>query len=222
VIWIRGPLSDGRHEKFAELLSEAATRPTSGLGCETAAESLHSHLEPASHLPRAQETMSLAGRDHSLPRRTPARTNSRTFSGNLRRRLCWRGVIVDVSLLAMLVFLIFVTVVVAVSERVVVMLMGVPKATVLKVAGYSPDAATVMMRDMVMVVAMYHGGVSVLWLLAFALGTLSCHLWASSMLVRSASSVESCARNSIAFLKYPSVVVSYAQVRRIPYDHHAA
>jgi hypothetical protein len=109
-------------------------------------------------------------------------------------------VIVDVSLLAMLAFLIFVTVVVAVSERVVVMLMGVPKATMLIVAGHSPDAATVMMRDMVMVVAMYHGSMSVLWLLSFALGTLSRHLWPSSMLVRSAPSVESCDRNSIVFL----------------------
>src|SRR5947207_15888379 len=67
-----------------------------------------------------------------------------------RRRLVWHGVIVDVRFLAVLTFLVRLVEVMAVGELVMVVLVGVPVRSVLPF-GYW-QVATVMMRDVIVIV----------------------------------------------------------------------
>ena len=96
--------------------------------------------------------------------------------------------IVDVSFLAMLLLFVFSTVVVTVSNRVVVVLVCVPEGTVVEVSRLCPDTAAMVMRNMVMVVAVDNLVVRMLRLVAFALSTLLLaflgHLLTSFHLVR--------------------------------------
>src|SRR5688572_12746766 len=77
----------------------------------------------------------------------------------LRRRLGWRRVVVDVSLLGVIALLILAAVVVAVGQRGVIVGMRVPRGPVLVIVA---EATSVVVADVPMVVAMRGRRVGVL------------------------------------------------------------
>ena len=84
-------------------------------------------------------------------------------------RVGWRSVIVDVRFLAVLGFLLVLAVVVAVGQRVVVVLVGVPVGAVLPLV---ERVIGVVVGDVVVIVAVGTRRVGVLGLLALPLGAL--------------------------------------------------
>jgi hypothetical protein len=78
-------------------------------------------------------------------------------------------VVVDVSLLGVVALLVYLTVVVAMSQRSVVVGMGVPRGSVLIIV---TEATHVMVADVPMVMAVLGCRVGMLGLLALALGPL--------------------------------------------------
>jgi hypothetical protein len=82
------------------------------------------------------------------------------------------GVIVVMRTLAVLLLLLFAGVVVAVGQLVVIVRMGVPVRLVMPL---TRDAATMLMRDVVVIVAVRRRLMGVVWLVALALDGLRCH-----------------------------------------------
>lgn len=82
--------------------------------------------------------------------------------------------VVDMRFLPVLLLLLFLRIVVAVGDVVVVMVVCVPERPVFPLVGYS---MTVMVRHMVMIVAVRSCLMGMLRLFAFAFGTLWCCRW---------------------------------------------
>ena len=80
--------------------------------------------------------------------------------------------VVNVSFLIMVALFVLLTVIMAVRQRVVVVLVGMPEGPMLPLP---KRVATMVVRDMVVIVAMGTSGVRMLGLLAFAFGPLYSH-----------------------------------------------
>jgi hypothetical protein len=78
-------------------------------------------------------------------------------------------VVVDVRLALVVLFLVRAIVVMAVRQLRVVVVVRVPVGSVVP---FAQDLASVVMRDVIVIVGMGYGRVRVLWLLAFALRVL--------------------------------------------------
>jgi hypothetical protein len=105
---------------------------------------------------------------------SPARAHGVEDRGEgLRWRLGRRGVVVHVRLLAVLPLLVILTVVVAVRQRAVVVLVGVPERPVLPLG--DRKIASMMMRNVVVIVRVGALRVHMLRLVASIFGALRCH-----------------------------------------------